>query len=304
MDWRDIPSLPALRAFEVAARLGSYSAAAAELNVTHAAVAQHVRALEKDFGTALMRREGRGMAPTAAGARLAQHLSDGFGTIGAGVRALRQDRGDRPLAVTTTFSFAEGWLMPRLPKFWAAHPDIVLSITPSTRVVDLVRDGYDLALRYGAGDWAGHTAELLVESDNIVVGPPAHSARRTRHIADLADLPWLFETHFTEYRAWAAREGLPMDGLTLRELDTINLVLSVLRAGGGIAVVGRAVVQDDLRRGALALLYESTRAAPPGYHIVTHRGVPHPHAATFRRWLRAEARADQAGGVQSSNPNS
>ena len=89
MDWRDIPSLSALRAFEAAARLESFSGAARALNVTHAAIAQHVRALEDEFGETLMERQGRNMVPTPAGRRFAHDLEAGFSEIAAGVRALR-----------------------------------------------------------------------------------------------------------------------------------------------------------------------------------------------------------------------
>ena len=110
MDWRDIPSLSALRAFEAAARLGSLSEAARALNVTHAAIAAHVRALETEFGQPLLRRSGRGMVPTQAGLELSRDLGSGFAEIAAGVRALKRGREDRPVILTTTPSFAENWL--------------------------------------------------------------------------------------------------------------------------------------------------------------------------------------------------
>ena len=134
MDWRDIPSLPALRAFEAAARAGSFSAAARELNVTHAAIAQHVRAIESQLGTSLLIRSGKKMALTEAGTRLAQELSSGFGQIIAGVREAAFDAAGSPLKVTVTPSFADNWLMPRLCSFWERHPEITLSITPDNNV--------------------------------------------------------------------------------------------------------------------------------------------------------------------------
>ena len=149
MDWRDIPSLAALRGFEAAVREGSFSAAARELNVTHAAIAQHVRSLETHVGQPLLTRAGRRMVPTEAGARLATDLNDGFGQIIAGVRRLSEDADKRPIQITCTPNFAENWLMPRLIEFWGKHPDITLSVTPDNNIVDLRRDGYDVAIRYG-----------------------------------------------------------------------------------------------------------------------------------------------------------
>lgn len=285
MDWRDIPSLPALRAFEAAARLRSLTQAAAELNVTQAAVAQHVRTLEKDFGLALLTRAGRGMDPTPAGQQLAAALGDGFGTIAAAVHDLRRATIDRPLSITTTYTFAETWLMPRLPAFWAAHPDVPLSISPSAKVVDLRRDGYDLAIRYGSGNWPGLQADLLAPTDHIVVAHPDLVApRRIDSITDLADQVWLFESIYPEAKNWAVQQGLPMDGITRRDLPAMSFILAALRAGGGVAAVGRAIVLDDLRSGRLVKLFEGDGTGP-GYYLVSAPGVAHPGARVFRRWL-------------------
>jgi LysR family glycine cleavage system transcriptional activator len=161
MDWRDIPSLSALRAFEAAARLGSYSEAARSLNVTHAAIAQHVRSLEAHFGQPLMQREGRAMAVTEAGRRLHRDVAAGFGEIATGVRALIRERADAPISLTTTQSFAENWLMPRMAQFWATHPGVTVSVSVDNRVIDLRRSEHHLGIRFGAGDWPGLTAEKL-----------------------------------------------------------------------------------------------------------------------------------------------
>ena len=128
MDWKDIPSLAALRAFEAAARTGSLSAAGRELNVTHAAIAGHVRALESFFGVTLLTRTPKGMDPTPEGALLSRGLSDGFGTLIAACRDL-SDRGRvRPISVTTTPTFAEHWLMPPIRR--PIHSGILSTCQP------------------------------------------------------------------------------------------------------------------------------------------------------------------------------
>ena len=103
-------------------RCGSHAAAGREVNVTQAAIAQHVRALESRFGVALMRREGRVMRPTAEGRALADALGDGFATIAAGVRELTRKGAARPLRIALTPSFAGQWLMPRIGAFWPIIP--------------------------------------------------------------------------------------------------------------------------------------------------------------------------------------
>lgn len=117
MDWRPIPSLSALRAFEAMARLGGLSAAARELNVTHAAIAQHIRYLEDFLTVKLAYRDGRGMRLTPSGSALSKALQDGFKTIAGGIRSVKVDHEARPLQITLTPGFAENWLMPRLGSF-------------------------------------------------------------------------------------------------------------------------------------------------------------------------------------------
>ncbi|MEO1239955.1 MAG: LysR family transcriptional regulator, partial [Pseudomonadota bacterium] len=147
MDWRLIPPLSSLRAYEATLRTGSFSAAGRELNVTHAAISQHVRALEKRLGTALVVKDGLRLVPTATGEKLGEALTEGFSRIASGVIDIVDAEKARPLRVSLTPSFAETWLMPRLGGFWAAHPDIQLEIAPSTKSVDLLRDGFDMAIR-------------------------------------------------------------------------------------------------------------------------------------------------------------
>jgi len=135
-NWHEIPSLPALRAFEAAARHGSFSAAARDLNVTHAAIGQHVRALEDYYGQSLMHREGRGMTTTAEGHRLATALTEAFDQIASASADLMRQTAARALRVAVTPSFAANWLMPRIGHFWETHPEIELEIIPSMALVE------------------------------------------------------------------------------------------------------------------------------------------------------------------------
>lgn len=190
MDWRNIPSLSALRAFEAAARLRSFTKAADELNVTHAAIAQHVRALEAEFAEPLIQRQGRGVAATLHGQRLADQLTEGFMVISDGVADLRNVSENRPLNLTVTPAFASNWLMPRIGDFWNAHPEIQLNINPHMRLVDLRAEGFDIAIRYGEGVWPGLDAKLLTDGDFWVVATPGLLAGRTAEcLADVVDLP-------------------------------------------------------------------------------------------------------------------
>lgn len=289
MDWRDTPSLAALRGFEAAVRAGSFSAAARELNVTHAAIAQHVRSLESHLGHALLVRDGRQMVPTPAGAQLAADLKDGFNRIIQGVRTLLDDAEGKPVQITLTPNLAENWLMPRLTAFWADHPDIKLSIMPSNDVIDLRRDGFDLAIRYGAGNWPGTDSAFLIRGDYVVVlHRDLLKGRTPSGIADLVDVPWLFCPSLPVYRTWAIQSGLDPNRITEHQFPTMSLVSTAVRAGVGASVMIRAMVEDDIASGRLIVVGQSF-VPGLGYYVLTPKGVLPANVKTVRKWLLSQA---------------
>jgi LysR family glycine cleavage system transcriptional activator len=298
VDWRDIPSLSALRAFEAAARLGSLSGAARELNVTHAAIAGHVRALERHFGTGLMHRQGQGMACSTEGALLAQGLRDGFGTLAAACRDLEDRRRARPLQVTTTPAFAEHWLMPRIGRFWAEHPGVSVAITPSPEVVDLRRDGYDLAIRYGDGNWTGVEVEPLTHGGFTVVAAPSVAERLSRGMQEAGDREeigalllaevWIMDPYRAEQRYVARALDADPEAMTVWTFATNGMVLSAIRAGLGLGLQSRGLLQRDIEDGLLVPVTE-LEVEGIGYHIVTAPGPKSDVLRTFRAWLRRSA---------------
>lgn len=286
MDWRKIPSLAGLRAFEAVARCQSYSAAARELNVTEAAVRQHLRGLEGFFGISLVHRSGRGVALSDRGRKLAASVASGFQALQAGIEDLQSDEAARPLKIALTPAFAENWLMPRLGGFWAEHPDIETELAPSLRLVDLKADAVDLAIRYGHGDWPGTHAELLASAEYLVVATGDFMAgRRAASIADLRDLPWLFEESRTEHQTWAAERGIDFHAARNRFYPTNSLVLSAVRAGYGLSLQARALVERDLQAGALVCVL-SEDPGTLGYYMVTLQ-EPRAKLKVFLRWLKA-----------------
>lgn len=293
MNWAEIPSLAALRAFEAAARTGSLSAAARELNVTHAAIAQHVRTLEEHLSTSLLAREGRSMAPTEAGATLAKALSDGFGQIAAGVRAVNAAHHNRPVSLTLTPSLAENWLMPRLPSFWSSHPNITLSITPSISLSDLRGDGHDIGIRYGRGPWPGYTSEFLLSARYAVVASPdLIGDLQINDLSELSDFTWLFDPLFREPRRWAESNGLTVDESNVIGLGTSSMILSAARTGAGLAILSRAIIEEDLQRGSLKIVLEA-KQEELGYYVVLPSPVASPRVKTLVAWLKSQAQATE-----------
>ena len=289
MIWKDIPSLASLRAFEATARAGTFSAAARELNVTHAAIAQHVRGLEDFFATELVFRQGRGMNLTDAGQRLSAALADGFGAIALGVADLRAEQQGRPLRVSITPSFAENWLMPRLGRFWRAHPTVEVELKPTERLVDLRRDDVDMAVRFGRGDWPGVHSTPLTAARTVVVGAPSlvgDNAEPT--LTDLKTYWWALDRNQTEANLWASDHGFSFDALNTNWFDTNSLALSAIRSGLAVGLQNLALVQPDIDRGTLRALTEPEEDGT-GYFIVTVPGRDTAATRKFTSWLLKEA---------------
>ncbi len=289
-DWRSMPPLSALRAFSAWAETGSVVAAATRLGVTHAAISQQIRALEKTLDMPLVNRAGRRIEMTDDGRRLAEGLTRGFGEIMRIVAELREGQDHRPLQITTTPMFASAWLVPRLGGFRAAHPAIDLVIDPSPGLRPLEAGGYDLALRSGCGDWPGLDAHLLIPAPLVVVAAP--------HLLDglaaddldaLTGLPWLSELGHNEATEFLSRYGVVRalsGGVT--HLPG-NLMLDAVRAGHGLAVVTEALAAPDIESGRLQIVLRDDTAR--GYYLVTRQGVQRPPLRAFVLWITREAAA-------------
>ena len=287
LNWSRLPSLTSLRAFEAAARLQSFSLAARELNVTHAAVAQQVRGLEEHLGCELVFRQGRGLALTAEGARLAQAVAEGFRVIGAAVEELVTTAPGSPVRVTLTPAFAAQWLMPRLKSFWSAHPEVPISLHPEKRVVDLRREGIDLGIRFGNGKWPGLEAEFLTAAHYVIVGAPSLlQGRENLTTADLSALPWVIEQDWPEALTWLRSFGLRPDAMNISYIRTEELALSAARQGYGLHVEAAALMEPDVESGALRIVGRVMDDSL-AYYLVSRPGPKRPELKTFMKWIKA-----------------
>lgn len=293
MDWRDMPPLAALRAFAAFAETGDVVSAGEALNVTHAAISQHLRALERHLGVALLDRSGRALALTGEGEQLAQALTVGFGAIGSVVQELTGRDAERPVHLSVTPSFAANWLMPRLSEFRIAHPDIDLMIDPSARIVELAPGGIDIALRFGAGGWPAVESELLIRTPMVVIAAPGLlEGKIVKEPEDLAELPWLEELGTSEASNWLLGRGVSRGLVGRRVQMPGNLVLEAVRAGQGVAVSTRLFVEADVAAARVVVLFEDPDTGA-GYHVVTRPGVLRAPARKVASWLRRAARSDQ-----------
>lgn len=296
-----LPSLPALRVFEAAARHLSFTKAAEELHVTQAAVSHQIRALEEQIGTALFQRTTRRLSLTPAGRHLLPAASAAFEGL---ARALADiGRGERLLAVTTTPSFGARWLAPRLGRFAEQHPDIELSIRHTTAVLDLARDGLDLAIRWGRGQWPGLTAEPIAAATVVPVSTAAYAKRlKLREPADIARATLLHEDCQENWIEWCLVAGLD-PALARRGVvfDDDNVLIQAMLDGQGVGLISQTLVAADLEAGRLVTPLGLPVDEGYSYYLVYEPdALCRRKVAAFRDFILAEAQRPRPAGPSSS----
>jgi len=251
-----LPPLTALRAFEAAARHLSFAAAAAELNVTPAALSFQIKSLEAHFGAPLFRRLNRAVELTEAGIALAPGATDGFQTLAAAWRAAQRTQDHQSLTVTAGPAFTAKWLAPRLFDFAQAHPEIELRFSASLRKVDLARDNIDVAIRFGSSVDPDLYALPLADEWVTPVMTPEMAARYPTP-ASLRDAPLIVDDSIAfldppvDWNTWFAAMGLaPPDALGPRFSQADHATDAAL-AGVGVVMGRRALVIKDLVEGRL-----------------------------------------------------
>ncbi|MFZ5638312.1 MAG: LysR substrate-binding domain-containing protein [Pseudomonadota bacterium] len=192
--------LPALAAFEAAARHQNFAHAAEELHLTASAVSHHVRKLESRLGVVLFQRHARGVNLTAEGRQLADAAGSALADVESALRGLRAAPDDRDrVRITTLHSLLNTWLLPRLPDFTARHPQVRLEFDSGIALTRFDDGGPDLGLRHGPGYWPGLTAHHVMDDALFPLATPA-VVRRTATATDVARLPLVSDL---------ARQGWP-----------------------------------------------------------------------------------------------
>lgn len=289
MEWRNLPPLSQLRAFAAFAETPSLEQAGALIGVTHAAISQQIRALEAHLGLSLVERGGRKLVLSPEGRQLAEALATGFGQIAGTIASLTGADRNGPLRITTTPTFAAGWLMPRLSDFRARHPGIDLAIDPASENREIGREA-DIGIRYGNGHWPGLEARLILRSSIVVVAAPELvSGEGPVDLGHLAGLPWLQELGTSEVTAFMEVQGITRrDGAAILSMPG-NLMMDAARDGQGVAVIARAFVERDIQAGRLRLLMEDEERE--GYFIVHRPGPLRPVQKAFAAWVMRQAEA-------------
>jgi len=288
--------LNGLRALEAVGRLGSLQAAAEELGVTVGAVSQQVIKAEEQLGRTIFERTARGMRETDFGGPFLARLSAGFRQLSEAVATTRR-RDDDILTISVAPIFASRWLIHRIDRFSAVHPDIGLRIEATTNLVDLARSDVDLGIRVGPGNWPGVTAEFLMPQVMFPVCAPA-LAESLRTPQDLAEQPAVIDGHdpFT-WERWLEAAGLDVPPPRARHVfSDASLCLDAALSGQGVLLAYPVLASWALKEGRLVAPFPIRVETGMGYYFVTAPGVPEPRkVSVFKRWLRA-AMAEDADG--------
>lgn len=282
------PRLSNLRAFDAAARLGSFRAAAEEMNVTQGAVAQQVRQLEADLELSLFERQARGVSLTEAGAAYHGEIRRGLAIVDAATEKLK-----RPVQLVTLSvppSFATKWLVPRLAAFEAAHPGIELRLQASEALSDFERDGVDLAVRQGRapGRAEGLVVDELAPLDLRIVGRAENAVGRApgTPVEDLSGRKLIEDGH----GHWArvlSEHGLQPEHPPLRFNQTAHAI-DASANGQGLAIAPFLLVEQDIRTGRLVAIGSVAAPREEAFYLLRPEGEEPASRAAMSDWLKAE----------------
>ncbi|TXH80659.1 MAG: LysR family transcriptional regulator [Rhizobium sp.] len=294
-----LPPLPSLRQFEAAARHKSFTRAAEELGQTASAVSHAIDSLETWLGASLFSRTARGVVLTSAGQYFLPYVSEGLSTIALGTRRLPGRRTERHLVISATSTFAQRFLIPKLPLFRKRHPGIRLTIDTANRQMLFPLDGADMSVRYGAGVWPDARSELLFRERLIPVASPEYLASVTkRGSVDWSAVTFLRLTSVEQdWSAWIDASGTRVmigDELCF---DTVHLVCEAAAMGLGMALGRLPIVSSQLDSGRLKAAAGQPVETDAGYWVVSPLGQEMRTAArAFREWLLEEVRDDTGAG--------
>jgi DNA-binding transcriptional LysR family regulator len=291
----EVASRPAylngLRAFEAAARFGSFTLAAKELHVTQAAVSQQVRLLEKRLGFALFQRHANGLELTDQGRALQPGLTDAFNSIERLTDQVAAMRPGPVLVAGIAPAFALNWLIPRLAGFSRKHPEVEFRMATGGARLPL-RDDWTCSVRRGVGDWPGYIAEELFAATLVPVCTPA-IAKSLRHPRDLNRATLIVVAHLREQWTWwfeAAGLSPPIQPAAEVVFESSPMAIKAVLDGVGVAVAQLPYISDALAGGRLVAPFPISPRKYESWYLA-YRPVRRddPALLIFRDWLHGEA---------------
>ncbi len=289
--------LNAIRAIEIVARRGALAPAAEELGVTPGAVSQHLRRAEERLGIELFERTPQGLRPTPALSRVLPQLTQGFAALGDAVTALKGTN-EHVLTLTMGSVFASRWLIWRIAKFTALHPEIEVRLVVTGAMIDLRHSDIDCGIRFGRGIWPGLRAERVVEGRySPVAAPPV--AARLKVPSDLEKVPAIHDTaSMLPWDEWFTAAGMAPVVTAGPTYDDPALAFDAAISEQGVLMAVDLMAADAISDGRLVRPFDISVASELGYWFVVADGRREPRKTRlFREWLRREVPDSIAGYV-------
>lgn len=301
---RRLPPLNALRIFEVAARTGSYAEAGVELGLTHGAVSRQIAALESWLGQRLFTKDGRRMVATPTAKIFAAEVGLSFDRLAVAAEACGRPAARRILRVSAPTSLAMRWLIPRLDRYHADHPQVEVVVTTVSCVMEDLRGGVEVSIRRGVARedlWPGHrVVPFLEDVDTLIMSPALFARRPVLEPADIAGHALLAsETRPGDWANWLDAAGLQhLGSLPRQTFDHFFVTRQAVEDGLGIGVGPLPMLEIDVASGRLMTPLPEIRVPRTGYvAIVPRQADAGSLVANFVDWLVGETRVS-VGGIQ------
>lgn len=288
---RSLPPLDTLHAFEVAARAGSFTAAADRLNLTHGAVSRQIAKLENWLGFKVFDRGARGVSLTIEGNRLFMRATEAFALIADNTDRWSEPRGAAVVRLSTIPSICGLWLIPRLAKLESGEPPLRIVLEVDLRQNDLTEEGIDLSVRCGRGGIPGRVSVRLFEEHIFPVASPEVAGKIGAGAPErLLKFPLIHDSDASGWRAWLGAHGVDYRPRTQdRRFEDYNLVLDAAANGLGVALARPPLTEGDLQAQRLVAVDERTVLNPVSYWMDRPEGTARPAAAELARRIAAEA---------------
>ena len=291
---RSLPPLNPLHVFDVAARLGNFTLAAEELNVSQSAVSRQIAVLEGYLQQPLFHRDRRGATLTSAGAAYHREIGPAFSRITNATQRMRQSAKVEPLHLQVYHTFAAKWLIGRLPRFEKDHPEINVRISTVAAVADFSRGHVDMAVLFGTGDWPGLAAHRLFADELQPVCSPMllRGEVPLREIDDLRRRRLLISRlRRSDWRDWLAEVGRPDIPVTGMEFSSSVLTYQAAVTGLGVAMGQLRLLAGDIEAGLLMPLFGRMLERTLSYYAVYPEDRPlNYRGRAFLAWLEREVR--------------
>lgn len=295
-----LPPLNGLRAFEAAARHLSFSRAAEELFVTPAAISHQIKGLEDYLGVVLFRRMPRAVILTEDAQAVLPLITEAFDKLAQATLLLKETEQSGVLTVTSAPTFAAKWLLPNLDDFQARYPDISVRLDARLDTVDFDRDGVDVAVRLGNGNYPGMRTDALFTEVVVPVCHPKflqgdHPLRSPEDLKrfTLLHVDWgkKIEGPVPDWDMWLRSVGVEGVNASRGPTFTVEeMAIAAAARGSGVALASTYAVRDDVREGRLVIPFDRSIRASASYWLVApERTADHPKVKAFRTWIMEHA---------------